>query len=152
MDGIVSEVVVGSGLEVTVREQQRRVNHEKGEGEMENKDTHATNTFFMNLSHAASCTSMRARVFFALACGARAESRVAPTGLAALALGIAVSVVFWISVAAWRRSGLSNGFDVLRLRSPEPSARRAVRDTFMSSPRLRSFVGAPPLLLPSAIL
>ena len=32
----VSEVVVGSGLEVTVKEEQqrRRVNHEKGEGEM----------------------------------------------------------------------------------------------------------------------
>ena len=44
--GIVSEVVVGSGLEVTVREQERRVRHEKGEGEMERDDTHATNTFF----------------------------------------------------------------------------------------------------------
>ena len=40
VDGIVNEVIVGSGLEVTVREQQRWV-HEKGEGELENKDTWA---------------------------------------------------------------------------------------------------------------
>ena len=39
MDGIVSEVVVGSGLEVTVKEQQGWVNHEKGEGEIEKNDT-----------------------------------------------------------------------------------------------------------------
>ena len=50
VDGIVSEVVVGSGLEVTVREQQRRVKHETGDGG--EKDTRATNTFFTNLSHA----------------------------------------------------------------------------------------------------
>ena len=35
--GIVSEVVVGSGLEVTVREQQGWVRHEKGEGEIEKR-------------------------------------------------------------------------------------------------------------------
>ena len=36
--------MVGIGLEVAVQEQQRRVNHEKGEGEIENKDdTCATN-------------------------------------------------------------------------------------------------------------
>ena len=36
MDGIVSEVAVGSGLEVTVQEQQEQgpVKHEKEEGEM----------------------------------------------------------------------------------------------------------------------
>ena len=33
-------------VKVGVQEQQRRVKHEKGEGEMENKDTHATNTHF----------------------------------------------------------------------------------------------------------
>ena len=44
MDGIVSEVVVVSGLEVTVQEQQRRVKHDLGEGEMERYDTCA-NTF-----------------------------------------------------------------------------------------------------------
>ena len=48
MDGIVGEVVVSNGLEVTVREQQRRMRHEKGEGEMENKDTCA-NTFLGTL-------------------------------------------------------------------------------------------------------
>ena len=40
-----SDVVVGIGLEVTVQEQQRRVNHEKGEGETENKDDTCANTF-----------------------------------------------------------------------------------------------------------
>ena len=34
VDVKVNEVVAGSGLEVTVKEQQRRVKHEKGEGEM----------------------------------------------------------------------------------------------------------------------
>ena len=42
-----SEVVVGSGLEVTAKEQQgRRVNHEKGEGEMERSKTHTQTPFF----------------------------------------------------------------------------------------------------------
>ena len=45
LDGIVREVVVGSGLEVTVREQQRRVRLEKGEGEMVRNDTCAQNLF-----------------------------------------------------------------------------------------------------------
>ena len=45
----VSEVVVGIGLGVAVREQERRVNHQKGEGEMERDDTHATNTFLQAL-------------------------------------------------------------------------------------------------------
>ena len=42
MDGIVSEVVVRIGLEVTVQEQQGWLNHEKGEGEMERDDTSAS--------------------------------------------------------------------------------------------------------------
>ena len=49
VDGVVSEVVVGIGLEVTVQEQQRRVNHEieeRRDGEI--KDARA-NTFFMTL-------------------------------------------------------------------------------------------------------
>ena len=41
----VSEVVVGIVLEMTVQEQQRRVKHEKGEGEMERYDTCAMNFF-----------------------------------------------------------------------------------------------------------
>ena len=48
VDGIVSEVVVGSGLEVTVREQQGLARREKGDGEIENKDTYA-NTFLQTL-------------------------------------------------------------------------------------------------------
>ena len=48
----VSEVVVGTDLVVTVQEQQRRMRHEKGESEMKRNDTHATNSFDMNLSHA----------------------------------------------------------------------------------------------------
>ena len=39
VDEVVSEVVVGIGLEVTVKEKQRRVRHEKGEGEMERSKT-----------------------------------------------------------------------------------------------------------------
>ena len=46
MDGIVSEVAVGSGLEVTVQEQQRQVKHEKGEGGIENNDSYAKNLFW----------------------------------------------------------------------------------------------------------
>ena len=62
---IVSEVIVGIDLEVTVREQQRRVRHEKGEGEMENKDTHATNNLFTDTwamrvcAHAWRCANVR---------------------------------------------------------------------------------------------
>ena len=41
---VVSGVVVGIGLGVTAQEQQRWVNHETGEGEMEKYDTCATNT------------------------------------------------------------------------------------------------------------
>ena len=41
-----------SDVKVGVQVQQRRVKHEKGGSETENKDTHATNTFFLNLSHA----------------------------------------------------------------------------------------------------
>ena len=59
MDGIVSEVVVGIALEVTMQEQQRRVKHEKGEGEVENKDTHATNAFFMTLEPCVYVTRMK---------------------------------------------------------------------------------------------
>ena len=44
---------VGIGLEVTVKEQQGRVKHEKGEGEVERYDTHATNTFFDDLEPCA---------------------------------------------------------------------------------------------------
>ena len=40
-----------SDVEVDVQEQQRRVKHEKGEGEMENDDTCA-NTFYRHLSRA----------------------------------------------------------------------------------------------------
>ena len=58
MDVGVSEVVVRSGLEVTVQEQQRRVNHEKGEGEMERFDTCATN-LFRHFGHACMCTRMK---------------------------------------------------------------------------------------------
>ena len=43
---VVSEVVVGSGLEVTVKEQQGLEKHESGEGAMERYDACATNTFF----------------------------------------------------------------------------------------------------------
>ena len=39
-----SEVVVGIGLEMTVREQQRRMRHEKGEDEMERSKTHMQQT------------------------------------------------------------------------------------------------------------
>ena len=39
-------------VKVGVQEQQERVKHDKRKGEIENKDTHATNTFFMNLRHA----------------------------------------------------------------------------------------------------
>ena len=46
---VVSEVVVGIGLKVTVQEQQRRVHHQKEEGEMERYDTFATNTFLTRL-------------------------------------------------------------------------------------------------------
>ena len=59
VDGIVGEVDVRSGLEVAVREQQRRVKHDTGEGEKENQDTHATGTFFKHLSHACVCTRMK---------------------------------------------------------------------------------------------
>ena len=59
MDGIVSEVVVGSGLEVTVRKQQGWVRHEKGEGEMERNDTHTINTFFMTLETCVYVTRMK---------------------------------------------------------------------------------------------
>ena len=38
-------------VEVDVQEQQRRVKHEKGEGDMERNDTYA-NTFYRHLSHA----------------------------------------------------------------------------------------------------
>ena len=41
----VVDVKVRIGLEVTVREQQRRVRHESGEGEMENKDMRMQQTF-----------------------------------------------------------------------------------------------------------
>ena len=41
-----------------MQEQQRRVRHENGEGEMERYDTHATNNFFMSVSHACMCTRM----------------------------------------------------------------------------------------------
>ena len=47
----VSEVVVGSGLEVTVQEQQGWVRHEKGDGDMERYDTCAMN-LFRHSSHA----------------------------------------------------------------------------------------------------
>ena len=47
----ISEVVVGICLEVTVKEQQGRVNHEKGEGEMERSKTHMCKHLFMHLSH-----------------------------------------------------------------------------------------------------
>ena len=51
--GEVVEVVVGSGLEVTVQEQQRRkVRHEKGEGEMERSKTHVQTLFYGHFSHA----------------------------------------------------------------------------------------------------
>ena len=59
----VSEVVVGSGLEVTVKEQQKRqeqgrVKHEKGDGEMEN-DVRMRQTPFTRLNHACVFTRMR---------------------------------------------------------------------------------------------
>ena len=47
------------GLEVTVQEQQGRVKHKTGEGEMENKDIHATNTFFHELEPCVYVTRMR---------------------------------------------------------------------------------------------
>ena len=53
--GVVSGVAVGSGLEVTVREQQgRRMKHEKGEDEMERNVTHMQTPFWhpSALSHA----------------------------------------------------------------------------------------------------
>ena len=43
VDGTVGEVAVGSGLEVTAKEQQAQVNHEKGQAEMERCDTCAKN-------------------------------------------------------------------------------------------------------------
>ena len=46
------DVRVRIGLEVTVREQQGWVNHEKGEGEMERNDTCAMN-LFRHLGHAS---------------------------------------------------------------------------------------------------
>ena len=46
-----SVVVVGIGLEVTVQEQQRLVNHQKGEGKMVRYDKCAMN-LFRHLSHA----------------------------------------------------------------------------------------------------
>ena len=51
VDGIVSEVVVGIGHEMTVKEQQGKVNHEKGESQMGRNDTCAMN-LFKHLSHA----------------------------------------------------------------------------------------------------
>ena len=58
VDGIVSEVVVGIGLEVTVQEQQRRVNLEIEKARRRDV-THAIDTLFMNLSRACMCTRMK---------------------------------------------------------------------------------------------
>ena len=69
VDGVVSEVVVGIGLEVTVQE---NVNHEKGEGEMERDDTCAMN-LFRHLFHA--CVTVPSppcrAILSAWACGER---------------------------------------------------------------------------------
>ena len=97
-------------------------------------------------------------VFFALACSATAEPRVRP-GLENPSLCCVQKNGRCID--SRRSGGLSSGFEVLRLVNPEPSTRRALAvspvlvaasGTFpchLSSPGLRSFVGAP---LPSLLL
>ena len=55
----VVDVKVGIDLEMTVKEQQRRVRHESGEGEMERYDTHVQQPFWHDLSHACMCTRMK---------------------------------------------------------------------------------------------
>ena len=110
-----------------------------------------------------SCTSTRARFFFALACRAKAESSVAPTGFGGLAFGATIYVLdFGRSRDPRRNSSLSSRFEALRV--PDPSTRRALAILPVSvatgwalprhlspSPRLGSFVRVPlpSLLLPS---